>query len=560
MPRIQIKCPEGADRLIRLDQSVVVIGRSAEADVTLDDNRSSRLHAEIRKLGEAFHLRDLDSRNGTYVNGERVKGSRVLQPGDQITIGETIVTFDPNHATAVAMVANHDSIRNVQASASGPTVGDEGTLLGFRLDRTTESLRRDPLTRLKVIYHYADRMRRCFDVGALLQAMLDGLFEVLGPDRAAILLRNSKTGALESAASRTKAEGPGGASAARSIPISSSIVARAVANRAPVIVRDALADKHFPPSQSMISSGIGTAVCVPLVSGDDLAGVVYLDFLHGSHLLEESDLELLVGLANQSAMAVGNALHHMEEVERRELAAQLEVARRVHDRLLGQTSYDGNGIRVRATNRPCTEVGGDFLGVFSTPEGPLLSIADGTGHGVGAALLMGTARAYLLALLEDPRISLEQVLTRLNRLVARDVETGLFVSLVLVKIEPRLRRVCAFNAGHEPPLHFRSSIGQFVDHPPGGMVLGLDSDHSYNSSPPVAFLPGDRLALFTDGIVEQLDPGGEEYGLARLKSAIERTSQMSAEETLASIIQEVDDWRSGRVQGDDFSLMIAHFE
>jgi sigma-B regulation protein RsbU (phosphoserine phosphatase) len=250
----------------------------------------------------------------------------------------------------------------------------------------------------------------------------------------------------------------------------------------------------------------------------------------------------------------------VEEVERREIAAQLEVARRVHDRLLGNTSHESSRIRVRAFNRPCTEVGGDFLGVFTNPEGPLLAIGDSTGHGVGAALLMGTARAYLLALLEDAGLSLDQALTRLNRLVSRDVEPGLFVSLVLVKVDPVMAQACAFNAGHEPPLHFRSSTGHFIEHPPGGLVLGLDPDFSYAASPPVPLLPGDRIVLFTDGIVEQLDRQGTEFGIPRLKAAIESTWSLNVDEALASIVQKVDEWRAEGEQGDDFSLMIAHFE
>jgi len=557
MSSLVLQKDNAPSRIVRLDDSLMVIGRSVHADLTIDDGRASRRHAQIRRMEGEFILEDLESRNGTYLNGTRIDGPQRLKPGDQIEIGQTRAVFDPHHATAVSVVEGNGG-HEVRETTSGIVrLGDEGTLLGFKTDQTPAVMRRDPLVRLKIIYHFADRMRRCFDLNMLLQSILDGLFEVMRPDRAAVLLVNRRSGELESAASRSSARQLGIKSTPGPIPISSSIVAKAVASRSPIVSRDIRTNQRFSTSDSIITSHIGSAVCVPMISGDDLCGLLFLDFMARNRSLDDADLELLAGLANQSAMAIGNSLHHAEEVERREIELELDVARRVHDRLLSSMECDIEGIRVRSMNRPSRTVGGDYLGVFPNSRGVTLAVADGTGHGIGAALLMGTARAYLLALLDDHDRPMVETVSQLNRLVYGDVESGLFVSLGLLRIDAATRQLTGVSAGHEPALIYRASQGRFVDLPMGGTVLGLDPEAEYVQIPPLAIEPKDRIILFTDGIVEQTSVGGEEFGFQRFRKAIALAGNSNADKMLTAIIKSVDDWRGDVEQNDDYSLMIV---
>jgi sigma-B regulation protein RsbU (phosphoserine phosphatase) len=550
MPCLVIQSDRADRRVIPLDGEPLVLGRSPQADIIIDDNRASRRHARIHHHEGIYLIEDLNSRNGTLVNGVRIDVPRQLHPGDEIVIGGLNAVFDPHQATAVAMVPGGDSQRLRESSSSNVPLGDEGTLLRFSPGQSSRLGRRDPLVRLQIIYHFADRMRRCFGMDELLVCILDALFEVLAPDRAVVLLRDPRTGNMTSAASRQR-----DSHGEKRIPVSTSIISQAIASRSPVIARDAISDQRFEASQSIVASRIGTAVCMPMIAGDELCGLLYLDFLVRLHPLEDADLDLLAGLANQSAMAIGNALHHAEEVERRELEMQLGVARRVHDRLLSHTECDSDGVRVRSLNRPSKQVGGDYLGVLIRPEGVVLAVADGTGHGIGAALLMSTARAYLLALLADGTCQLPEVVSRLNRLVCEDVDPGLFVSLGLISIDRQHRCLSGVCAGHEPPLLYRAAENRFIELPTGGTVLGLDPFGSYDALTPVPLLPGDRILLFTDGIVEQLNNREEEFGFARLRQAIVEAGEGPAEELLATVLGRVDAWRGEVEQGDDYSLM-----
>src|SRR5690606_30515611 len=108
-----------------------------------------------------YLIEDLNSRNGTLVNGVRIDVPRQLHPGDEIVIGGLNAVFDPHQATAVAMVPGGDSQRLRESSSSNVPLGDEGTLLRFSPGQSSRLGRRDPLVRLQIIYHFADRMRRC---------------------------------------------------------------------------------------------------------------------------------------------------------------------------------------------------------------------------------------------------------------------------------------------------------------------------------------------------------------------------------------------------------------
>jgi serine phosphatase RsbU (regulator of sigma subunit) len=552
MPTLVIEKGARRGASFTLDGSAQVIGRSPDNAIALDDNHASRAHAAIQLVDGRYEVSDLGSSNGTFVNGEKIAGSRALSPGDTILVGHTTLVFDQARGSHVNVVSSTDSHR---ISLSSVPAGDMGTLLGFELDARTKVDVNDPNVRLKIIYHYADVMRRCFVDEELVSHLLDAVFTVLRPDRGAVLLKRKGVEALVPVASRT-------ANAEQKpieghIRISSSILNKCLEERISVIVTDAMMDERFSASESVILKNICSAICTPLISGEELFGLLYVDTIDRFHQFSQAELDLITGIANQAAMALGNARRHEEALARRDVEMQLEVARRIHDKLLPNKELKTEVLLASGWNRQCSEVGGDYFGFFPTSTGHMFAIGDSTGHGVGAALIMSTARAYLVGALaegcEEPRA----LMTRLNRLLHPDMERGLFVSFVILAVSETEGTLKYVSAGHEPPLLYRRSEDRFVELPVGGLVLGLLPEAPYEDSPVVRLQPDDRFCLFTDGILEQVNESGEEWGLKRLREAVRASSALAPKAAIDSIIGAVDRWRGGREQGDDLTIAIA---
>ena len=435
-------------------------------------------------------------------------------------------------------------------------VGDEGTLLGLKVDSADQIDIDDPLTRLQIVYHYADVMRNCYEIDEVVAHVLGAVFAILKPDRSAVLLHDPKTGALTPAGSRVKGYdsdtdrgGP--------LHISSSILERSIQEKRPIVSLNAANDKRFSEAESVAVEQIGSAVACPLISRGETLGVLYVDTVSREELFGEAELELITGIANQAALAIAGALRYRLLIEDREMRMQLSVARRIHDKLVPDLSFDNGVVAAYGWNRSSAQVGGDHFGMFdSKKRGPLFTIGDSTGHGVGAAMLMSTVRAYLIGALASSDPALAELMKTLNKLMAPDVDDGLFVTFLLVRIDPEKRALKICTAGHEPPLVFRKGDEEFEEIEPGGSPLGMIEDAEYSEAPEMELRPGDRICLYTDGIVEQRNAKGEELGIDGLKRAVRRSAKMPVREAVAGIVKMIDDYRGDVVQADDFTLVL----
>jgi sigma-B regulation protein RsbU (phosphoserine phosphatase) len=540
----------------------VVLGRGEDAHIFLNDDRASRHHAEIRRDGERCVLNDLGSKNGTYVNGERVLANKLLAPGDRILIGMSVIAFDPAQASAVGFLEDDAKVQTTSVSqlVFDPD-GASMTISSASRFNEEDNEFADPLARLKIVYQYARLMSQCFDLAALAEHILDALFRVAKPDQGVVFLKDAKTGELEPFSSRNNDMIPGFGGGSMSgggdekLLVSRSILNRCVNERALIAVQDASSDKRFAASQSIVSYKIRSALCCPLVAHDDVYGVAYVTQSR-SREFSEAEKELVTAMSNQAALAIGNVMHYEQEMKHREIAAEMEVARRIHDRLLSRDGFDAQGLSARGWNRQCSAVGGDYYGFFESNGNRLVAIGDSAGHGVGAALMMSTTRAYLVSTLEAAHPPIATLMTRVNRLMGEDTDSSHFASFQILSFAPGGRKMRFVSAGHEPPLLYRKSEDRFIEQPTGGVVLGVLPDFDYEEAPEVDLMPGDRICLFTDGILEQKNITQEEFQTDRLKKAIRASARMDPRAAIDSIVAEVDRYRAEVEQQDDYTLVM----
>jgi len=183
-------------------------------------------------------------------------------------------------------------------------------------------------------------------------------------------------------------------------------------------------------------------------------------------------------------------------------------------------------------------------------------VGDVTGHGISAALLMTTARAFLRSRAIQPG-DLGQVVTDVNRLLAVDTsQAGNFMTLVLMLVDGMKGEIRWVRAGHEPALLYDPATDSFTELMGGGIALGVDETWTFEEQRQDGWKAGQVIVISTDGIWESVNPQGEMFGKERLREIVRGTHVSTAQELLAAITDAVDRFREDLPRQDDFTLVV----
>lgn len=288
---LQWSGPAGQGRVVPFDG--LTIGRLADCDLVIRDREISKLHASLHRHASAWTIRDAGSANGTLVNGQAVFERR-LRDGDRVQVGGTELRFfesdPPPGSGGITIVPQPAGQETVQACLKC----EPGDFKPVEQIQDPDELRAD-YTRLRQAYQFHRYMASERDPQALLRNILQLAFEMLPADRGAILLREEEGAPLIPAVSRNRAGDPD------EVVIPDSILRRAVKERSAVLSADALVDLRFQASDSVISSSVRSAMCVPLVGEREVLGAVHLDTREQTGAFSVKDLQLLSVLAGQAA-------------------------------------------------------------------------------------------------------------------------------------------------------------------------------------------------------------------------------------------------------------------
>jgi response regulator RpfG family c-di-GMP phosphodiesterase/pSer/pThr/pTyr-binding forkhead associated (FHA) protein len=321
MPQLRVKTGPSAGRTYELKREVIQLGREGEIQVL--DALASRQHAEVFSIGDMFFVRDLDSRNGTYINEEKLspQDQALLRVGDLIRIGTTQFVFEeaaPKGAEEPEFTSDEEE--------------DFGATMELPLEAPAAAVAGDAQTlQFAVLYDMAKAISKAFDQKSLMEKLCDCALQAT-PAEAAYVFVHEKDKLVPRAHKRRT--GPGERPADKQAPkISASIVKRAIQHKRSVLVADAGHDRRFSAAQSIIVKQIESVVCAPLLAHDHVVGVLYL---HSSTMkggFTDDHLRLVTALALQAAVAL-EAVRAQEE-SRRHLVSVFQTLIDAHERTLG---------------------------------------------------------------------------------------------------------------------------------------------------------------------------------------------------------------------------------
>jgi phosphoserine phosphatase RsbU/P len=290
-------------------------------------------------------------------------------------------------------------------------------------------------------------------------------------------------------------------------------------------------------------------VVIPLHVGERLVGV-----FTASHpeldAFPRQQLRILQALCDHVAVAVHNAQRFQSErAERETMSRDAQEARVMQQALLPKSSPYIPGFVISGLSVPAGAVGGDWYDFIPFPDGRWgLVLADVSGKGTAAALLMSATRGMLRSLAEAC-CSPAEVLTKLNGLLVEDFPAGKFVTLVYAVLDPATRTVIFANAGHLHPLFIDDTGSQFLD-TERGLPLGINcGDYSETC---VSLSKGSRLVFYSDGITEAVDANEQEYGLDRLAG-----HAVSPGASAVSIVDDVRAFANGSGVRDDATVVFV---
>src|SRR5438034_1736317 len=314
-------------------------------------------------------------------------------------------------------------------------------------------------------------------------------------------------------------------------------------------------DVRKNPNYINARSETRSEMVAPIISNTEVIGVFDLES-DDLNAYSNDDLEVLMLLASQVAIIIEKVMLHDQLIEKQRLETQLEVARQVQLELLPARDPELAGFDISAYNFPTEEVSGDYydwVRIYDDQIG--IVIADVSGKGVPAALLMAFLRASLRAATHigyAPHISMSKV----NYLLWESIERNQFVTAFYGILDATNRTLAYSNAGHSPALLMKADgTTRFEER--GGVPLGMFRDSRYYEYFET-IEPGQMLVLYTDGVTEAMNPSGEEYGGQRLVAAALRGRNLSARVLIEFIHRHVVGWTGGLGAHDDVTFFIIN--
>ncbi len=269
----------------------------------------------------------------------------------------------------------------------------------------------------------------------------------------------------------------------------------------------------------------------------------------------KEDETFLEGFSVHAALAIETAQLHLSIIEKERIEKELEIAGHIQRRLLPKEFPLLFGYDIDAFSRPTRLVGGDYYDFISMADGKYaIAIADVSGKGVAAALLVSTLQAYLHAFVEGAT-DLAQLVGKLNRVVYENTEADRFITLFIAVLNPHNGTLTYVNAGHCYPVIVRSQQFSIISLPSTGLPLGMFDCVEFQQETQ-RLEPNDCLILYCDGVTEAKNKSNEEFGENRFRQAIVGVCDKTARDVLRGIMDDVERFVDGEHQSDDLTLMV----
>ena len=522
--------PSGNQTRIRLHPVPFSIGRQADNNLVLRDNRASRNHARIVTEQGDYFIEDLNSSNGVHVNGTVVSRHK-LASSDRIEFGV-------QDSYALIFVFEDEEIHKlVDRFSDAKKTGGPGEL-----------------SKLRALGEVARTLRNSLSTDDVLAAVVDAALSVTASERGVLLLRRDEDLDIRVARDRSGSNLP-----SENLDVPLTAIQKAMRTR-----RNLLTMTLDP------ESGRRSGVCVPLIrvrprdsqetlavsAIDETVGLIYLDSEQTAVDLSSGNSELLQTLALEASTVLENARLLQDERDKQRLEEELGIAREIQASLLPRKLPSEGWFRAAGSSIPSHQVGGDYFDVKQiSPDCWSVTVTDVSGKGVSSALLAALLQGAFLASAEGAG-QIEELMSRVNRFLNERTEGEKYATVLYCTLD-RAGRLCWANAGHCKPYLIRTT-GEMRSLATTGMPLGMLDEASYGVEQ-VQLQPGDKLVAYSDGLSEAENTKGDFFDVGRMKKIILAHAASGCSELHTELMAAVDAFTEGAVQSDDITAVVIEY-
>lgn len=545
--RIEDLARQRPPRDLTLHDPLISIGREGFNALQLTDPNDmvSRRHAALR-CGSTLEIMDLGSRNGTFLNEERLNAHKAYPVAD----GDTI-RLGPFQITVYPLVPPADAGPDASDAASPPLPAE--TTLTRQMDlsevrryalpgreASREELLR-ALAELRMLNEMSLEIGASPDTEGIMQTVVQRSVDSVEAEQGLITLVGDDDGAVDL---RTMIR------AGDDFHLNEHIHAWMLEHREPLLLNDPRTNPAFrhvrwnPALRNLISA--------PLLVRGTLTGLLTVYNKHAERPFTEGDLQLLSIIAGQSAQIIENARLFEEQQELLRMQHEMQVALDIQTNLLPAAAPDVPGYDIAGLTIAAQVVGGDHFDYIAMDDGRwALCVGDVVGKGLPAALVMANLQATLRAqALMTP--SVKACLEGANRLMYHSTNRRTFVTLIYGVLDPVAHRFTYGNAGHNPP--YRCTADGVAMLSRGDFALAGMRATTYAETI-LSLAPGDRLVLYSDGVVEARNTAGDLYGEERLERILRDHRNASSQALIDAVLADVRVFTGTAPQADDITLL-----
>lgn len=554
MPYLHIITARGEAQTYPLSKETIVIGRAKDADILLHDAAVSAHHAQLRRAGEIYVVKDLDSSNGTFLNETALQHEIPLRDGARMRVGQTLMTYlvsPPERTTTANMIVGPNDPQFQESMLKADQL--PYTMIGQSPQDDLPTIQHN----LLLLNQLSKEIISMKDEHTLAEFLAQHILDWFQADCCAIVYQQSRPDGYQFDIKAIACSTPG---MVRDLTISKTAAQEVIENKMALLTTNARQDERFKAQDSVISRGITSILCAPLWHEDQVFGLLYLDATEHELRLNVDHLGVLSAVANLAAIKIDNLRLMTAAVVQAVLERELALAAQIQARLLPGSSFAFAGFRCLGFNRACLQVGGDYFDFIPLNEDVLtVTIADVAGKGPAGALLMAACKSILTTLVETG-LPLQERIARLNQYILKYATPSQFITFFHAEIDRRTRTLIYCNAGHNPPILLPEGEAAAILNPTGipiGIMEERDVPHGVHETP---FEPGGKLVLYTDGVTETRNPENEEYGEQRLLDLVAVQRGSPAPALRDAILQDVDRFAAGTEHQDDLTLAIVEHE
>ncbi|MEM0968462.1 MAG: GAF domain-containing SpoIIE family protein phosphatase [Verrucomicrobiota bacterium] len=324
-----------------------------------------------------------------------------------------------------------------------------------------------------------------------------------------------------------------------------------------LLIHDLAQEERFAGLGGSLHEGV-QLLLAPLVYAERPLGVLVAAQQGEGKAFTNNQRDVFYSLAEQSSFAMGTAILQREVRDKRLLESEIRMASEFQRILMPSAPPASETFAIAGVNYPAKMVSGDYYDYLSVADNHLgVAIADVSGKGIPASLIMATCRSVLRARARDD-LSPSEVLRVVNRQIFPDIREDMFITVGYLIFSESSDEVLMARAGHDPPLLLRADSDEVeaVDAP--GMAVGIDGGNVFSrviEDHTFAFRAGDLLLCYTDGVTEAMNAEGDEFGIKRLEESLQKHRQQAPEILVEGICRDVRKFRGEADQSDDITLI-----